>query len=128
MKAWDDLVGQGITFYNRKDKSKYYIDFGVMIERDNVSEKISIKNVMSHGDRFRDVSWSERMTFKNKGWFEGCYLVCLNEFKNRIKPAEKREITTRGTLENVRSKKKLENIKNKVEYYEKKLNDCKTNK
>lgn len=124
MKAWQDLVDEGITFYNRKDKSKYYIDLGVMIEKDNVSEKIYIKNVMCHGDRFSNVSWSEYMTFKNKGWFQGCYLVCLNEFKSRLGPATKREKTARGTIDHSRSKKKLDRIIDKISYYESKLNDC----
>lgn len=111
-KAWKDLIKEGTTFCDRQGKSKYHIDCGVMIERDNDTGRITIMSVMGYEDKFKEVSWSELMTFENVGWFQGCFLVCLHEYQDRLRYARTKSGTTPEQIE--RLEKKVEYYKNKI--------------
>jgi hypothetical protein len=109
-KAWKE-VKEEYGLWDRDGKSKYMIDMGVIIEKDNDSNMIVIKSVMCHGPRFKDVTQDQYMVFYRKGWFQGCYQVCHDEYLERLMEAYRRKED--GT--------RIEKLEKKVDYYKSKL-------
>lgn len=93
MKAWDDLENDvNVSLYwtgdEREPTSYWYLDHGCKIERFVEDGRIEIKNVMTAGDWYEDVTEFERSIFEENGWLSGCYCVCINTYTGRVSKVE----------------------------------------
>ena len=92
MKAWNDLEEDPyITLYwtgdERNPDTHWYMDHGVKIEqmRDG---SIEINNAMVGGDFYKRVTDSQYKVFEEKGWLAGCYNVCIETYKERLRKVD----------------------------------------
>tara|TARA_R110001606_G_scaffold228862_2_gene376903 strand:- start:1223 stop:1567 length:345 start_codon:yes stop_codon:yes gene_type:complete len=110
MKAWNDLVNsKDISLWTTED-SEWYIDLGAKIERFN-NGRIVIKNIISRGDNFIDLTPNQLSYFKLYGWDAGRYKICVDEYHKKIREA-------RVLGDNVRDyEKKLLKFQIKLEEY-----------
>ena len=92
MKAWNELEEDPyITLYwtgdERNPDTHWYMDHGVKIEqmRDG---SIEINNAMVGGDFYKRVTDSQYEVFAEKGWLAGCYNVCVDTYKERLRKVD----------------------------------------
>jgi|APFre7841882793_1041355.scaffolds.fasta_scaffold94948_2 hypothetical protein len=88
MKAWDDIINSDKTLVETK-VSFFYIDMGVKIEKYKDSDLIRIKNTMTYGEFFEEVTPSQRYEFSNRGWIKGCCVVNMDVISDKIEKLNK---------------------------------------
>jgi hypothetical protein len=100
MKAWNELEEDPyITLYwtgdERNPDTHWYMDHGVKIEqmRDG---SIEINNAMVGGDFYKRVTDSQYKVFEEQGWLAGCYNVCIDTYKERLRKVDALIVLERG--------------------------------
>ena len=92
MKAWNDLENDPyISLYwtgdDRNPDTYWYMDHGVKIEQMK-DGSIEINNAMVGGDFYKRVTDSQYKVFEEKGWLAGCYNVCVETYKERLRKVD----------------------------------------
>ncbi len=84
MKAWQDLENDPhISLYHTR-VSKWYLDMGIKIEKFDEDGRIEVKNTMTPGEMFKDLSDDDLKLFEEKGWMVGCLTMNVGVLKEKI--------------------------------------------
>jgi len=84
MKAWQDLENDPhISLYHTR-VSKWYLDMGIKIEKFDEDGRIEVKNTMTPGEMFKDLSEDDLKLFEEKGWMVGCLTMNVGVLKEKI--------------------------------------------
>ena len=84
MKAWNDLISDKYVTMYTTEKSMYYIDKGVRIERFNESGDIIVQNTMTNSEKFVKVTPQQYEVFENLGWYPGILKVNIDTLCAKI--------------------------------------------
>lgn len=66
------------------ERSLYYIDKGVRIERFNESGDIIVQNTMTNSEKFVKVTPQQYEVFETMGWYPGILQVNIDTIKDRV--------------------------------------------
>lgn len=84
MRAWNDLIfDKYVTMYTT-EKSMYYIDKGIRIERFNESGDIVVQNTMTNSERFEKVTPEQYEVFETLGWYPGILRVNIDIIDSKL--------------------------------------------
>jgi hypothetical protein len=84
MKAWIDLISDKYVTMYTTEKSLYYIDKGIRIERFNSDGDILVQNTMTNKDRFEKVTPQQYEVFENLGWYPGILRVNIDIIDSKL--------------------------------------------
>jgi hypothetical protein len=84
MKAWSDLISDKYVTMYTTEKSMYYIDKGVRIERFNESGDIIVQNTMTNSEKFVKVTPQQYEVFENLGWYPGILKVNIDIIDSKL--------------------------------------------
>jgi hypothetical protein len=84
MKAWIDLISDKYVTMYTTEKSLYYIDKGIRIERFNIDGNIIVQNTMTNKDRFEKVTPQQYEVFENLGWYPGILRVNIDIIDSKL--------------------------------------------
>lgn len=84
MKAWNDLISDKYVTMYTTEKSMYYIDKGVRIERFNESGDIIVQNTMTNSEKFVKVTPQQYEVFENLGWYPGILKVNIDIIDSKL--------------------------------------------
>jgi hypothetical protein len=84
MKAWNDLISDKYVTMYTTEKSLYYIDKGIRIERFNSDGDILVQNTMTNKDRFEKVTPQQYEVFENLGWYPGILRVNIDIIDSKL--------------------------------------------
>lgn len=84
MKAWNDLISDKYVTMYTTERSMYYIDKGVRIERFNESGDIIVQNTMTNSEKFVKVTPQQYEVFKNLGWYPGILKVNIDIIDSKL--------------------------------------------
>jgi hypothetical protein len=84
MKAWIDLISDKYVTMYTTEKSLYYIDKGIRIERFNSDGDILVQNTMTNKDRFEKVTPQQYEVFENLGWYPGILRVNIDNIDSKL--------------------------------------------
>ncbi len=84
MKAWQDLENDPHISLYRTRVSKWYLDMGIKIEKFDEDGRIEVKNTMTPGEMFKDLSEDDLKLFEEKGWMVGCLTMNVGVLKEKI--------------------------------------------
>ena len=84
MKAWIDLISDKYVTMYTTEKSLYYIDKGIRIERFNIDGDILVQNTMTNKDRFEKVTPEQYEVFENLGWYPGILRVNIDNIDSKL--------------------------------------------
>jgi hypothetical protein len=84
MKAWNDLISDKYVTMYTTERSMYYIDKGVRIERFNESGDIIVQNTMTNSEKFVKVTPQQYEVFENLGWYPGILKVNIDIIDSKL--------------------------------------------
>jgi hypothetical protein len=84
MKAWIDLISDKYVTMYTTEKSLYYIDKGIRIERFNIDGDIIVQNTMTNKDRFEKVTPEQYKVFDTLGWYPGILRVNIDNIDSKL--------------------------------------------
>ena len=84
MRAWNDLISDKYVTMYTTEKSMYYIDKGVRIERFNESGDIIVQNTMTNSEKFVKVTPQKYEVFENLGWYPGILKVNIDIIDSKL--------------------------------------------
>ena len=84
MRAWNDLISDKYVTMYTTEKSMYYIDKGVRIERFNESGDIIVQNTMTNSEKFVKVTPQQYEVFNNLGWYPGILKVNIDIIDSKL--------------------------------------------
>ena len=84
MKAWIDLISDKYVTMYTTERSLYYIDKGVRIERFNKSGDIIVQNTMINPEKFVMVTPQQYEVFENLGWEPGILRVNIDYIDSKL--------------------------------------------
>lgn len=84
MKAWNDLISDKYVTMYTTEKSMYYIDKGIRIERFNESGDIIVQNTMTNSERFEKVTPDQYEVFEKLGWYPGILKVNIDMIESKL--------------------------------------------
>lgn len=84
MKAWNDLISDKYVTMYETERSLYYIDKGVRIEKFNQTGDILVQNTMTNSDKFEKVTPEQYEVFDKMGWYPGVLQVNIDTISDRI--------------------------------------------
>lgn len=84
MKAWNDLISDKYVTMYTTEKSLYYIDKGIRIERFNEDGDIIVQNTMTNSERFVKVTPDQYEVFETLGWYPGILRVNIDIIDSKL--------------------------------------------
>jgi hypothetical protein len=84
MRAWNDLISDKYVTMYTTERSMYYIDKGVRIERFNESGDIIVQNTMTNSEKFVKVTPQQYEVFENLGWYPGILKVNIDIIDSKL--------------------------------------------
>ena len=72
--------------------SEWIVDVGAKIEK-FIDGKIVIKNTISRGDNYTNLTSSQLEFFKNYGWDAGRYNLCVAVYQERYQDRDDRDLS-----------------------------------
>jgi len=84
MKAWSDLISDKYVTMYTTERSMYYIDKGIRIERFNDSGDIIVQNTMTNSEKFIKVTPQQYDVFENLGWYPGILRVNIDIIDSKL--------------------------------------------
>jgi len=84
MKAWNDLISDKYVTMYTTERSLYYIDKGIRIERFNSDGDILIQNTMTNPEKFVKVTPQQYEVFENLGWEPGILKVNIDYIDSKL--------------------------------------------
>jgi hypothetical protein len=84
MKAWNDLISDKYVTMYTTEKSMYYIDKGIRIERFNDGGDIIVQNTMTNSEKFVKVTPQQYEVFDNLGWYPGILRVNIDIIDSKL--------------------------------------------
>jgi len=84
MRAWIDLLSDKYVTMYTTERSLYYIDKGIRIERFNDGGDIIVQNTMTHPERFVKVTPEQYEVFENIGWEPGVLRVNIDIIEAKL--------------------------------------------
>jgi hypothetical protein len=84
MRAWNDLLSDKYVTMYTTERSLYYIDKGIRIERFNDGGDIIVQNTMTHPERFVKVTPEQYEVFENIGWEPGVLRVNIDIIEGKL--------------------------------------------
>ena len=84
MRAWNDLISDKYVTMYTTEKSLYYIDKGVRIERLTKSGDIIVQNTMVNPEKFVMVTPQQYEVFENLGWEPGILKVNIDYIDSKL--------------------------------------------
>ena len=84
MKAWNDLISDKYVTMYTTEKSMYYIDKGIRIERFNESGDMVVQNTMTNSDKFEKVTPEQYEVFDKMGWYPGILRVNIDIIDSKL--------------------------------------------
>lgn len=84
MKAWTDLITDKYVTMYTTERSMYYIDKGVRIERLTKSGDIIVQNTMINPEKFVMVTPQQYEVFEDLGWEPGILRVNIDIIDSKL--------------------------------------------
>jgi hypothetical protein len=84
MRAWNDLISDKYVTMYTTERSLYYIDKGVRIERMNKTGDIIVQNTMTNPEKFVMVTPQQYEVFENLGWEPGILRVNIDYIDSKL--------------------------------------------
>jgi hypothetical protein len=84
MRAWNDLISDKYVTMYTTERSLYYIDKGVRIERMNKTGDIIVQNTMTNPEKFVMVTPQQYEVFENLGWYPGILKVNIDYIDSKL--------------------------------------------
>ena len=84
MKAWNDLISDKYVTMYKTERSLYYIDKGIRIERFNGDGDILVQNTMTNPEKFVKVTPQQYEVFENLGWEPGILRVNIDYIDSKL--------------------------------------------
>ena len=84
MKAWNDLISDKYVTMYTTERSLYYIDKGIRIERFNDDGDIIVQNTMTNSEKFVKVTPEQYEVFENLGWYPGILRVNIDIIDSKL--------------------------------------------
>jgi hypothetical protein len=84
MKAWNDLISDKYVTMYTTERSMYYIDKGIRIERFNDGGDIIVQNTMTNSEKFVKVTPQQYEVFENLGWYPGILRVNIDIIDSKL--------------------------------------------
>lgn len=119
MKAWQDLENDPHISLYRTRVSKWYLDMGIKIEKFNEDGRIEVKNTMTPGEMFKDLSEDDLKLFEEKGWMVGCLTMNVGILKEKIEWLE--HLIVDSNVDPASIQKRLEKNREKLLDYQQRL-------
>lgn len=119
MKAWQDLENDPhISLYSTR-VSKWYLDMGIKIEKFDEDGRIEVKNTMTPGEMFKDLSEDDLKLFEEKGWMVGCLTMNVGVLKEKIEWLE--HLIVDSNVDPASIQRRLEKNREKLLDYQQRL-------
>jgi hypothetical protein len=119
MKAWQDLENDPhISLYHTR-VSKWYLDMGIKIEKFDEDGRIEVKNTMTPGEMFKDLSEDDLKLFEEKGWMVGCLTMNVGVLKEKIEWLE--HLIVDSNVDPASIQRRLEKNREKLLDYQQRL-------
>lgn len=84
MKAWNDLISDKYVTMYTTERSLYYIDKGIRIERFNDDGDIIVQNTMTNSEKFIKVTPEQYEVFETLGWYPGILRVNIDIIDSKL--------------------------------------------
>lgn len=84
MKAWNDLISDKYVTMYTTERSLYYIDKGIRIERFNDGGDIIVQNTMTNSEKFVKVTPEQYEVFDTLGWYPGILRVNIDIIDSKL--------------------------------------------
>ena len=84
MRAWIDLLSDKYVTMYTTERSLYYIDKGIRIERFNDGGDILVQNTMTNSEKFVKVTPEQYEVFENIGWEPGVLRVNIDIIEAKL--------------------------------------------
>lgn len=84
MRAWIDLLSDKYVTMYTTERSLYYIDKGIRIERFNDGGDILVQNTMTNSEKFVKVTPGQYEVFENIGWEPGVLKVNIDIIEAKL--------------------------------------------
>lgn len=84
MKAWNDLISDKYVTMYTTERSLYYIDKGIRIERFNDGGDIIVQNTMTNSEKFIKVTPEQYEVFETLGWYPGILRVNIDIIDSKL--------------------------------------------
>lgn len=97
--------------------------YGIKIKHDTETGDIRIFNTATGGDAYRELDEEEYSFFLDNGWREGCLLVALRHYNERLDKAI--EMRERSIVRGV-SKKRMHNVLSSIDTLTESINQIKS--
>lgn len=119
MKAWQDLENDPHISLYRTRVSKWYLDMGIKIEKFDEDGRIEVKNTMTPGEMFKDLSEDDLKLFEEKGWMVGCLTMNVGVLKEKIEWLE--HLIIESNVDPASIQRRLEKNREKLLDYQQRL-------
>jgi hypothetical protein len=119
MKAWQDLENDPHISLYRTRVSKWYLDMGIKIEKFDEDGRIEVKNTMTPGEMFKDLSEDDLKLFEEKGWMVGCLTMNVGVLKEKIEWLE--HLIVDSNVDPASIQRRLEKNREKLLDYQQRL-------
>ncbi len=119
MKAWQDLENDPHISLYRTRVSKWYLDMGIKIEKFDEDGRIEVKNTMTPGEMFKDLSEDDLKLFEEKGWMVGCLTMNVGVLKEKIEWLE--HLIENSNVDPASIQRRLEKNREKLLDYQQRL-------
>jgi len=119
MKAWQDLENDPHISLYRTRVSKWYLDMGIKIEKFDEDGRIEVKNTMTPGEMFKDLSDDDLKLFEEKGWMVGCLTMNVGVLKEKIEWLE--HLIVDSNVDPASIQRRLEKNREKLLDYQQRL-------
>jgi hypothetical protein len=119
MKAWQDLENDPYISLYRTEVSLWYLDMGIKIEKFDEDGRIEVKNTMTPGEMFKDLSEDDLKLFEEKGWMVGCLTMNVGVLKEKIEWLE--HLIVDSNVDPASIQRRLEKNREKLLDYQQRL-------
>jgi hypothetical protein len=119
MKAWQDLENNPYISLYHTEVSLWYLDMGIKIEKFDEDGRIEVKNTMTPGEMFKDLSEDDLKLFEEKGWMVGCLTMNVGVLKEKIEWLE--HLIVDSNVDPASIQRRLEKNREKLLDYQQRL-------